>query len=204
MTDPYKILGVSQDATEEQIKDAYRELAKKYHPDVYNDSPLSDLAEEKMKEINEAYDTVMNMRRSGTNTSGYSSSAGSQFGDIRNLINNNRTVEAEELLDGVPPYSRDAEWHFLKGSVLYLKGWLEEAYTHFSAACSMNPGNQEYAAALNRLNYQRSGGMRSGANGGYRMRNSPVGGCSPCDMCCGLMYADCCCECMGGDLCGCC
>ena len=48
MTDPYKVLGVSPNATEEQIKDAYRALARKYHPDNFVDNPLSDLAGEKM------------------------------------------------------------------------------------------------------------------------------------------------------------
>ena len=63
MKDPYVVLGVSKNATDEQIKDAYRELARKYHPDNYADNPLSDLAGEKMKEINEAYDAIMNSRR---------------------------------------------------------------------------------------------------------------------------------------------
>ena len=62
MTDPYKVLGVSPSATDEEIKDAYRKLAKKYHPDQYGDSPLSELAGEKMKEINEAYDTIVSQR----------------------------------------------------------------------------------------------------------------------------------------------
>ena len=57
--DPYKILGIPNTATEEEVKAAYRELAKKYHPDNYADSPLADLANEKMQEINEAYDTII-------------------------------------------------------------------------------------------------------------------------------------------------
>ena len=51
MTDPYKVLGISPNATDEQVKAAYRELAKKYHPDNYANNPLSDLAEEKMQEL---------------------------------------------------------------------------------------------------------------------------------------------------------
>ena len=58
--DPYKVLGVSPDASEEELKAAYRELAKKYHPDNYADSPLADLANEKMQEVNEAYDMAVN------------------------------------------------------------------------------------------------------------------------------------------------
>ena len=58
MKDPYSVLGVPRTATDDEIKKAYRELARKYHPDNYVNSPLADVASEKMKEINEAYDTV--------------------------------------------------------------------------------------------------------------------------------------------------
>ena len=71
MSDPYKVLGVSPNATDDEIKTAYRELAKKYHPDNYAESPLADLASEKMKEINEAYDTIMNDRKARANNGGY-------------------------------------------------------------------------------------------------------------------------------------
>ena len=58
MNDPYQILGVSENASDEEIKKAYRELARKYHPDNYHDNPLADLAQEKMKEINAAYEQI--------------------------------------------------------------------------------------------------------------------------------------------------
>ena len=129
--DPYSVLGVSRDATEEQIKAAYRELARKYHPDNYSDNPLSDLAEDKMSEINEAYDAIMQERRagksaSGTGTGGASYRGSTQYADVRSLINSNRIEEALELLDGVPPASRNAEWYFLNGSVLYRQTGLFE------------------------------------------------------------------------------
>ena len=63
--DPYKILGVSPTASDAEIKSAYKELVKKYHPDQYQDNPLADVAEEKMSEINAAYDQIMTSRRGG-------------------------------------------------------------------------------------------------------------------------------------------
>lgn len=212
MSDPYKVLGVSPDASDEQIKTAYREMAKKYHPDNYDQSPLSELAAEKMKEINEAYDQIVSQRKkqkqrgnsaySSQNQNGYQQNyqRSSSFSDVRNLIMNNRIADAEQILNGVPPASRDAEWFFLKGTVLYKKGWLDEAYNHFATACDKDPSNAEYAAAYNQIQNQRNG-----AYGGYNT-GRPVGGggCTPCDMCSSLICADCCCECMGGDLIRCC
>ena len=66
MNDPYSVLGVNPDASDDEIKRVYRELARKYHPDNYQDNPLADLAEEKMKEINEAYDSITKMRSGGS------------------------------------------------------------------------------------------------------------------------------------------
>ena len=128
MKDPYEILGVARDASDDQIKTAYRNLARKYHPDHYDGNPLSDLAQEKMKEINEAYDQIMAERSGKAGQSqyygGYSPNhANSSFADIRAIISAGRFEDAQVLLDGVPPQKRDAEWYFLNGSVLYRRGW---------------------------------------------------------------------------------
>ena len=213
MSDPYKVLDVQPGATDDEIKSAYRELARKYHPDNYQNNPLAELATEKMKEINEAYDEIMRMRREGNNgsrsyTSGSTggwragSSAGtSEYADIRRLINARRISEADELLEGIPVARRSAEWYFLKGSVYYSRGWLDEAYRHFSQAVSMYPGNGEYRAALDQLDFQRTTGQYQA--GPYRTTGAPQS-CSSCDLCSSLICADCCCECMGGDLISCC
>ncbi|WP_195983404.1 J domain-containing protein [Clostridium sp. D33t1_170424_F3] len=203
MSDPYKILGVSPNATDEEVKNAYRALAKKYHPDNYSGSPIADLANEKMKEVNEAYDTVMAQRKNRTaggyaQPGGYTSyaSANSEFSDVRNLIMSGRIADAEQILDGVLMEGRNAEWYFLKGTVLYKRGWLEEAYNDFSKACQMDPDNAEYRAALNQAVNQRNGMF-----GGYNPHTRPYVGCSPCDVCSTLICADCCCDCLGGGCC---
>ena len=199
MSDPYKVLGVSQNASDEEVKTAYRELARKYHPDAYTGNPLSDLAAEKMKETNEAYDQITAQRRDyGGQAQSYDQSGGSsQFWDIRRLINAGRITEAEELLDGVQRHLRDAEWHFLKGSIQYSRGWMEDAYESFSRACEMNPHNREYRAALNQLGWQRGNGNPQNA---YRTTNMGSD-CSICDMCAAMMCADCFCRCLGGGCC---
>lgn len=198
MKDPYQILGVNRNSTDEEIKDAYRQLARKYHPDNYGDNPLSDLAEEKMQEINEAYDAIMNTRKGNKNADNDYTAQNSDFPEVRNLIRQGRLEQAQELLDGVPPQTRNAEWYFLNGTVLYRRGWFEQAYTSFATASRMDPSNPEYRNAVN--NAQRQSARQF--NNPYRSYNS--NDCSACDMCQGLICADCCCECMGGDLLRCC
>ena len=202
---PYEVLGVSPNATDDEVKSAYRALARKYHPDNYADNPLADLAQEKMQEINDAYDAIVRQRKnggyagstgnSGGSANGYGGSA--RYADIRRLIGQNRINDAEVLLDGIPSGDRDAEWHFLKGSVLYKKGWLEDAYTHFEQAVSRDPGNAEYRRALEHLRTGRQ-------TGGYRAVDPNGDTCNVCEVCQTLYCMDCCCECMGGDLIRCC
>jgi len=198
MKNPYEVLGVSENATDEQIKTAYREMAKKYHPDNYNDSPLADLAEEKMKEVNEAYDAICDMRRNGGKSSSSSGSYGTgssytktSYPDVRNFINAGRLDDALEILNGVAVEKRDAEWNFLMGIIFSRKGWSEQAFSYFQTAQRMDPTNSEYNAAINNMNARRTY-----YNPGYNT-NGAAGGCSACDICTGLMCADCLCSCCG-------
>lgn len=200
MRDPYEILGVSKNATDEEIKNAYRTLARKYHPDNYADNPLSDLAGEKMKEINEAYDAIISSRKSGGKKKGDYSNPDSKYPDIRSLITNGRLDEAQVILDGVPLNERDGEWYFLNGSVLYKRGWFNDAYSCFATAVRMEPGNMEYRQAFNNMQRRSAGGF----NSPYRTGGNMGGSGNMCDCCSSLICADCCCECMGGDLISCC
>lgn len=206
--DPYQVLGVSPNASEDDIKKAYKELVKKYHPDQYQDNPLSDVAEEKMAEVNQAYDEIMSMRRTGANSYNYGysgSNNGAVYTSIRQMIQRGNLTDADRELERLDEHSRNAEWFFLKGSVCYARGWLGEASRNFSIAAQMEPNNPEYNAANNRMNYNAGGNMNGAANvygaprGAYRSNGDDCGNTLTA-LCC----ADCCCEMMGGDLIPCC
>ena len=197
MKDPYEVLGVQKGATQEEIKKAYRKLAKKYHPDNYINNPLADLAAEKFKEINDAYEQLSggqsSYQASGSyNSTGYTGAG--NFAQVRNLINMNRVDEADRTLDAMQ--NRTAEWFFLKGSVFMRRGWYAQGLNFIRQAVNMDPHNPEYRAALNQYMNQTQSYRNVGTNMG--------GGVSPCDCCQGLICADCCCECMGGDFIRCC
>ena len=218
MNDPYKVLGVSPTASDDEIRRAYKELVKKYHPDQYVGNPLSDVAEEKMQQVNEAFDTIMNQRRGGGfgTSSGSSYSYGNYSGGsytnasygnydsaaIRNALQNNNITQAEQMLNAVDNNSRDAEWYFLMGSVCYKRGWLNDAYSNFVYANQMDPTNTEYASAVNQMNRQRGGYMNMGPTPIRQSTNGDMD--RACSCCSDLICLDCCCECMGGDLIPCC
>ncbi len=209
MNDPYRVLGVSPSDSDEKIKEAYRELIKKYHPDNYSQSPVSDIANEKMSEINAAFDEIMNMRRGSgyashqNDNASYDNSGSSDYYEIRRLIQSGDITRAEGCLDAIPNDQRGGEWYFLKGSVCYTRGWLNEAFENFTTASNMEPQNAEYRAALNQMQRNRQGQMNGSPYQQYRTGPN-TGGCTGCDLCQGLICADCCCECMGGDLISCC
>ncbi len=193
MNNPYDFLGVGRNATEKEIMDAYRRIAG----DITNSNIPDNEKTNRMNELNNAYDAILNELRGTTsytsNQNNYNSY--SQFTDVRQCINSGRIDDAETILNGIPSSMIGAEWHYLKGVIYQRRGWLNEAYQSYQTACSMEPSNREYAAAFNSLNNNSRGGYRTSK----KSKNTDV-----CDICTGLICADCCCECCGGDLIPCC
>ena len=207
MRDPYQVLGVPSTATDEEVKKAYRDLARKYHPDNYHDNPLADLAQERMKEINEAYEAVQSQRkaaRAGGYSGGYCGyqagyqsgyqSGGSRYQRIRMAISQGNLNLAEELLNAMTDH--DAEWSFLKGAICYRRGWLDEARRYYQNAVNMDPDNQEYQRALD---------IAEGRSTAYRPEgydNVTTGTCGNGD-CLRLCGATLCCNAFGVPICFC-
>ena len=209
MKDPYSILGVRHGASDEEVKNAYRNLARKYHPDNYDDNnPLKELAKEKMQQINAAYDEIQRDRSESERTSytsgssSYSSgySASGVYANIRQKINERKYREAESMLMSVSSFDRTADWHFLMSVCLMQRGKSADAMRELELACSMDPSNLEYQRAKEMFNTSgsRYGSTYYGDN--RRGRNSSD---DACDCCMNLICLDCLCECLGGDFISC-
>ncbi|KPU26864.1 molecular chaperone DnaJ [Caloranaerobacter sp. TR13] len=202
MKNPYEVLGLRDGASEEEIKRAYKMLVRKYHPDQYVNNPLADLAEEKLKEINEAYNILMNKRSRNHESNNnwkynqYDSTNFSEFDEVRKLIDMGRLKEAYNILENST--SRGAEWYFLKGVILLKKGWYEQGYQHVRRAVNLDPNNTEYRNVLNNISFRNETYRDVGRSMGYGSDTSL------CEICQCLICTDCCCECMGGDFITCC
>lgn len=198
MKDPYEVLGLQRGASKEEVKSAYRKLAKKYHPDLNQNNPLKDLAEEKFKEIQWAYDEIMN----GDSTSSYQGySGGSSYdGGSGSLYNIRQQIQTGRFRDAVRTLNsmsvRNAEWNYLMGVCYVNMGSIGQGVQYVQNAVRMDPNNFEYRNFLNQILNMQSTYQQRAYNYG--------GGNSSVDCCTQLVCADCCCECMGGDLISCC
>lgn len=205
--DPYKVLGVSPDATDEEVKKAYRQLSRKYHPDANVNNPNKAQAEEKFKEVQFAYDQIMKMRENGG--AGYGSQGGfggfGGFGqgagraagqnmsedDLRlqaalNYVNSQHYQEAMNILNNIQHHS--AQWYYVHAAASVGMGNQAQALESAKRAVNMEPNNMQYRQLLNHI--QNGGSWYSSMGGNY---GRPAEGMN--DMCCPLIFLPCCCWC---------
>lgn len=187
--DPYGVLGVSPNATDDEVKKAYRRLAKQYHPDIH---PDRDFAEKKMAEINAAYDRIMNQRQGKTADTGYGY-GGQEPGQgstpemtaVRHYLHYRRYREAFNVLNRIQ--NRNAEWYFLSAYAHAGVGNRTQALEFARKAVELEPDNGEYRQLLMRL--QQTGMAYESYGQGFGV---PRGGAiNP--ICMGLCLAKLCC-----------
>lgn len=169
---------------EETIKKAYRNLVKKYHPDRYANSPLAEQANEKLKEINLAYDIITGKAQNTSQSTGggYSGGYGSyntsgfevSFDNVRRLISMHMLDAAEQMLTRLP---QNAEWYYLMGVIYMRRGWYQKAKEFINRACSLDPNNGEYRSA------QGSFSARGGSFRSYSTHMNPLA-CCAASLCC--------------------
>ena len=193
---PYQILGVKESATQEEIRRAYLALVKKYHPDKYTNNPLRELAGEKLKEINQAYE-LLQKKPNGSGGDGQSSRAeyrergaysgnyATEFMKVRAAIAQGNLPAAQALLASIP--LRNAEWHYLSGIIYFRMGWYGHAKENLEKAHTMEPQNSEYASAYQTILQNASPYRKANAGGGS---NSTCG-----RICSALLCLNCLCGC---------
>lgn len=169
ITNPYRVLGVPDGASEEECARAYKRLAKKYHPDL---NPNDETAAKKMAEINAAFDQIKNEKAGGSAYGGSayggysqgrrsSSSSPDYYTAIAQFINNRQFSQALNLLNQIE--DKTAQWYYLSAVANYGEGRREIALSHIQQACAMEPNNYTYNATYEKI---RSGGF-SNPFGGY-------------------------------------
>ena len=200
--DPYSVLGVSRDASEEEIKKAYKALSRKYHPDANINNPNRDQAEEKFKEIQAAYQQIMKERTEGYSygggygrqTSGYEEEP--RLRAAGNYLRNGYYREARNTLDGMGEHEKTARWYYYSAMAHMGLGNNVAALEHANKAVALDPQNMEYQMLLQRL--QSGGQWYESRQAAYGYPH--VGGNDLClKICLANLFCNLCCG--GGGLC---
>lgn len=202
MRDPYEVLGVSRNASEEDIKKAYRKLCRKYHPDLNVGKPDADQCEAKFREIQAAYQEIMDARQGkssysgfGGGSQGYQSSGTDEDAMHKkaaiNFIQNRRFAEAVNVLDTIT--NRDAEWYYISAVAQAGMNNSAAALRYARTAAQMEPQNVQYQMLLRQL---------ENPSFSYQQMQSPYqtsDGTSECLRCCAYnlicnILLSCCCR----------
>ena len=190
-----EILGLSEGATEEQIKDAYSRLRAKYLEDRFKDGEEGNEAARMLTKLDMAYNELMSELAEDQSAA----SGGTSFERVGELIRSGDVQEAQRVLDGFN--ERNARWHYLQSVVFYKKSWMNESKKQLEIAMQLEPDNEKYKETYRKLcdringAAQQAQGQQNGGNGsvyeGQNMQSSyddQMGGnfCSSCIQCCAI------------------
>ncbi|MBQ6899488.1 MAG: DnaJ domain-containing protein [Firmicutes bacterium] len=213
--DPYKVLGVSYNASDDEIKKAYRQLSRKYHPDANVGNPNQEQYEEKFKEVQQAYNLIMDQRQGkaqaqqgyGDDFWGFGSYTNAYGGQSQqtesqdekylrsalNYIQNGYYREGLNVLEQVQ--ERRGPWFYYSAFANYKVGNNAIAIEHAKAACAFEPNNYHYANLLRQMQggetrYQQRSAQYGGNPSLYGSNycGQMCGACLVANLCCGGGY----------------
>ncbi len=207
MKDPYEVLGLKRGASEDEVKKAYRRLSRKYHPDANINNPDKDKAEEKFKEVQIAYKSIMDGNTGGSYGSasgfsgfgGFGQNAGSAGGmsqddshlaAAQNFILNRMFAEALRTLDDIT--ERGGRWYYLSAVANLGAGNQAMALEHIDRAIELEPGNYEYRQMKQRMQNGSDWYVQRGM--GYGMPDVRSGNFCM-DLCLANLLCNCCMPC---------
>lgn len=217
---PFVVLGLNENATRDEAYVAYRELRSKYENLRFESGDVGADACAMLEEIETAYSDVLDKIDERERTGGSREDSRTQFvneklDEAEQAIKEKRMEDAQKALDECS--TRTARWHYIQSAIFYRKGWVSDAMKQLELACDMEPGNQKYREAKESLakhmkantttqgeSFYENGTKAERTYADARPEYTDRRGCTVCDVCSGLICADCCCECMGGDLISCC
>lgn len=207
MMDPYQVLGVSRNASDDEIKKAYRNLSRKYHPDANVNNPNKEQAEERFKQVQQAYDMIMKQKTSGADSSyGYGDPFG--FGARRgtynsgttdpneqhlqaaaNYISNGYYAQAINVLNSIPFAERRGRWYYFAALAYSGQGDTATATSYINRAVELEPGNMEYRQMKEYM--ENGGNWYSNRAGAYGDAYTGAGG----SWCMSMLLANLLCHC---------
>lgn len=205
----YDLLGVTEEMTDEEITDKFEELKKKYSEDRFLEGEAGNEAAKMLNKIDVAYSEIMAERRE----SRMAGKTNSSYTKVDELIRDGKFAEAQAALDEFN--ERPAEWHYLQSVVFYRKNWMNESKKQLEIAMQMEPSNEKYRTAYNKLkdkieydrrNAETPQGGAAGAQGtqgtqggqvpppDYEQQQMGGGGmCEQCATCCACnLLMNCC------------
>ncbi len=217
---PFVVLGINSDASKDDVYYAYRDMRSKYESLRFEPGEVGEEACLKLEEIEAAYDDAIKIIEE-REVGGVGEDTRTRFTNenldaAEKCVKENRIDDAQKYLDDCT--TRTARWHYLQSAVFYRKNWAGDALKQLELACNMEPGNKKYADARAAMEKHVKANTTAQGNSFYengtkaersyadstRDYSRQPRGCTVCDVCNGLICADCCCECMGGDLISCC
>ena len=202
MVNPYEVLGVSENASMDEIKKAYRKLSRLYHPDANINNPNKKQAEEKFKQVQEAYNQIIAARERGETGGFYGQSSQTSYGNdeeaikmqaAANYINSRHFREALNVLNGMR--TRNAQWYYMRAVAHAGLGSNVNALADAREALRRDPQNVRYRMLVSQL---ESGGQwyqTMGSGYGYERPDENMGSCCWQCLLANLLCNCCCCRC---------